>query len=85
MALSKDSSRDVLSSDSNSSIIRKNQEKAFEYFQSLDKGKQDELIKKFEDEKITSDILKTIYKKEGITGPIFKVTFSDFILNKLKF
>lgn len=80
VALSKDSSLNVLSSDSNSSIIRENQKKAFEYFQSLDKEKQNELVKKFEDEKITSDILKTLYKKEGLKGAIFKVTFLDFIL-----
>lgn len=82
MALSKDSSVNVLSSDSNSSVIRENQKKAFEYFQSLDKEKQNGLIKKFEDEKITSDILKTLYKKEGLESPLFKVMFENWILNK---
>lgn len=75
MALSKDSTMNVLPSNPNSDSIRKNQEKAFEYFQSLDKEKQNELIKKFEDEKITSDILKTLYKKEGLESPLFKVMF----------
>ena len=75
MALSKDSPRDVLPSDSNSSVIRENQEKAFEYFQLLDKEKQDDLIKRFEDEKITSDILKTLDKKEGIDSIMFKYIF----------
>jgi len=32
-------------------------------------------IKKFEDEKITSNILKTLYNKEGLDSPLFKVMF----------
>jgi len=84
MALSKDSSMNVLPSDSNSIAIRQNQEKAYQYFQSLDKEKQNELIKKFEDEKITSDILKTLYKKEGLKSPIFKITFEDWLLEIIK-
>jgi len=82
MALSKDSSMNVLSSDSSSNSIRENQEKAYQYFQSLDKEKQNELIKEFEDEKITSDILKTLYKKEGLTSPLFKIMFEKWILDK---
>lgn len=75
MALSQNSSMNVLPNNSDSSLIRQNQEKADQYFQSLDKEKQNELIKKFEDEKITSDILKTLYKKEGLKSPLFKVMF----------
>ncbi|MCK5678320.1 MAG: hypothetical protein KAH72_07595 [Flavobacteriaceae bacterium] len=44
--------------------IHQTQKKAQLYFGSLSKVKQQALIKKFEDEKITSDILKTLYKKE---------------------
>ena len=78
MALSKDTVRDVLPSDSNRSVICKNEKKAFEYFQSLDKKKKDELIKKFEENKITSDILKTLYKKEGLDSPLFRILFCEY-------
>ena len=51
---------------SNYSSIPKDQEKAKKYFESLSKEEQQILVEKFEKEKITNDILKTIYKKEGI-------------------
>jgi hypothetical protein len=44
--------------------LPKTQTKALKDFYSLSKEKQKKIIKKFETEKIRSDILKTIYKKE---------------------
>jgi len=44
--------------------ISKVQKEAQKYFSSLSKKEQKSLIKQFEDEKITSDIFKTMYKKE---------------------
>ena len=44
--------------------ILQTQKKAQVYFNSLSKVKQQTLIKKFEEEKIHSDILKTLYKKK---------------------
>lgn len=48
----------------NNNSVSKNQTKAKKYFEGLPLEEQKELIKKFEDEKITSDILITLYKKE---------------------
>ena len=62
--------------------IRQTQKKAQLYFDSLSKVKQQTLVKKFEDEKITSDILKTLYGKEWIEGTIFKVMFENYISSK---
>lgn len=59
--------------------VSKAQEKAKKYFNSLSKEGQQSLVKKFEDEKITSDILKTVYKKEGIDGTLMKVMFFTYI------
>lgn len=81
MALSKDTSVNVLPCNSDSSSVRKNQKKAFEYFQSLNKEKQDELIKIFENEKITGDILKTLYKKGGVSSILFKSMFITFLIS----
>jgi hypothetical protein len=64
---------------SNNSNVSKIQKKAQKYFLSLSEKEQQALIKKFEDEKITSDILKTIYKKEGIEGTLIKVMFLKYI------
>lgn len=44
--------------------IYQTQKKAQDYFSSLSKVKQQTLVKEFEKEKIHSDILKTLYKKE---------------------
>ena len=59
--------------------VSKVQEKAQKYFSKLSKQEQKYLIKKFEAEKITSDILKTIYKKEGIDSTLMKVMFINYI------
>lgn len=61
------------------SHVPKDQKKAQNYFNSLLKKEQEILIKKFEDEKITSDILQTVYKKEGIDGTLMKVMFLSYI------
>jgi len=44
--------------------VSKVQKEAQKYFSSLGKKEQKTLLKKFEDEKITSNIFKTMYKKE---------------------
>ena len=62
--------------DSNAYKIK---EKAKKYFSSLSKQEQDKLIEKFESEKITSDILQTLYKKDGLEGTIFKVMFNNYL------
>jgi len=49
---------------SNNNSIRKTEKKAQKYFNSLTKQAKQKVIKAFEDEKVTSDILKTLYKKE---------------------
>ena len=59
--------------------VSKAQKEAKKYFNSLSKAEQQALIKKFEDEKITSDIIKTVYKKEGIDGTLIKVMFEKYI------
>jgi len=41
-----------------------NEKKDTDYFQTLSRVKQENLIQAFEKEKIGSDILKTLYKKE---------------------
>ena len=48
----------------NNHPLPKTQTKALKDFYSLKKEEQVRLIKQFEEEKITSDILKTLYKKE---------------------
>ena len=83
MALSKNTTVNVLPCNSNSSSLRKNQKKAYEYFQGLDKVKQDELISQFEDEKIKTDMMKSLYKKEGIDSIIFQSMFEKFISKNL--
>lgn len=50
----------------NHNRVFKNQEKAYEYFYLLTQKEQNKLVKQFEEEKITSDIFKTIYKRDGI-------------------
>ncbi len=59
--------------------VSKTQKKAKKYFESLSKKGQQALVRKFEDEKITSDIIKTVYKKEGIDGTLMKVMFENYI------
>ncbi|MEA2111904.1 MAG: hypothetical protein U9P71_07635 [Campylobacterota bacterium] len=63
--------RDILHNPDNNHIP-KTQEKA-----------QKDLIKKFEGQKIKSDILKTIYEKEGIEGTLVKVMFLKFIIETI--
>ena len=62
--------------------VSKVQKKAQKYFSSLCEKEQKSLIKKFEDEKITSDILKTLYKREWLNSTIFKVMFENYINSK---
>ncbi len=64
---------------SHSNNLPKTEKKAQKYFSSLSKEEQQKVIKKFENEKITSDILKTLYKKEWLHGTIFKVMFENYI------
>jgi len=59
--------------------VSKTQKKAKKYFESLSKKGQQALVRQFEDEKITSDIIKTVYKKEGIDGTLMKVMFENYI------
>ncbi len=59
--------------------VSKVQEKVKKYFLNLSKKEQKTLIEEFEEQKITSDILKTIYKKEGIEGTIMNVMFFGWI------
>jgi len=60
--------------------ISKVQKEAQKHFSSLSKKEQKTLIKKFEDEKITSDILKTVYKREWVEWTIFKVMFKNWLI-----
>ncbi len=63
--------------------VSKIQKKAQKYFESLSKEEQQTLVKKFEDEKITSDILKILYKKEWIKSTIFRIMFENYITSIL--
>ena len=81
MARSENNTRDILLHDEHDTSISQYQKKAKEYFESLSKKEQKILIKKFENEKITSDILKTLYKKEELSSPLFRVMFDNFILD----
>ena len=63
--------------------VSKVQKKAQKYFNSLWQEEQQRLVKKFEDEKITSDILKTLYKKEWIKSTVFKIMFENFLAQKM--
>lgn len=65
----------------NNNSVSKNQKKAKKYFEGLSLEEQKKLIKKFEDEKITSDILITLYKKEWLDSIVFKVMFYGFLEN----
>jgi len=59
------------------------QTKALKDFYSLKKEEQQKIIEAFEQEKIKSDILKTLYKREWVEGVVFKVMFSEYLyINK---
>lgn len=64
MKNSESKNRDLLLCTADSSRVCKNEKKAQKYFNSLSKGEQQNIIQDFEKEKITSDILKTLYKRE---------------------
>jgi len=55
--------------------LPKTQTKALKSFYTLKEEKQQELIAEFKKDKISSDILQTIYKKEGITGTLIQTMF----------
>ena len=59
----------------NDSAVSKAQKKALKDFYSLKQERQEKLIEEFKHEKISSDILQTIYKKEGIEGTLIKTLF----------
>ena len=63
--------------------ISKVQKEAQKYFSSLSKKEQKSLIKQFEDEKITSDIFKTMYKKEWLSNTLFKIMFEHYIAHRI--
>lgn len=73
--------RDILHNANNNNVPQV-QKKAQKYFFKLSKREQETLIKKFEDEKITSDILKTLYKKEWLESTVFKVMFENYLSSK---
>jgi len=62
--------------------LPKTQTKALKDFYSLSQKKQKNIIKKFEAEKIRSDILQTIYKKEGMTGTLIQTMFVWWLKKK---
>ncbi len=72
----------ILLSASHSHSLRQTEKKAQKYFSTLSKQEQEELVKLFEDEKITSDILKTLYKKEWLNSTMFKVIFENYLTQK---
>jgi len=80
MEWSKSDTMNVLLHNANNTTVSENQEKAQKYFNWLTKDKQQKLVKQFEGEKITSDILKILYKKEGITSTVFKVMFLTWLM-----
>lgn len=69
---------------SNSSCLSKDQKEAHRYFESLSKEKKKKLIKIFEEEKITSPILKNLYKTRGLDDITFQVMFFNYIEHHLK-
>ena len=62
--------------------LPKTQTKALKDFYSLSKEKQKKIIKKFEKEKIKSDILKTLYNCKGINETLIKVLFTTWLTKK---
>lgn len=58
------------------------QKKAQEYFQSLGDDQQKQLLKRFEEEKITSDILRTLYDRNGIGTALFRTMLYNFLISK---
>ena len=76
---SKSKTRAVLLCSTHNRNIRKTEKKAQKYFNALTKKEQQIIIQQFEDEKITSDILKTFYKREGLDGVVFRVMFERYV------
>ena len=64
------------------SSIPQMQTKALKDFYSLKEEEQQKIIKAFEQEKIKSDILKTVYKKEGIKGTLIGAMFVNYLNKK---
>lgn len=65
--------------DKNDNNLSQMQKKAFKHFQTLKKEEQQRIIKKFESQKIKSDILKTLYEKKGLDDVLFKSMFVNFL------
>lgn len=55
------------------------QKEAQEYYHSLSKEQQQWLIRTFEEDKVSSDILRTLYKRDTIESPLFRVMFEQYI------
>ena len=72
-------SRDILHNADNHSVSQ-TQTKAFKDFYSLKKDEQTQIVKRFEEEKVTSDILRTLYKREWLESVVFKVMFENYLL-----
>ena len=72
-------SRGILHNADNHSVSQ-TQTKAFKDFYSLKKDEQKQIVKRFEEEKVTSDILRTLYKREWLESVVFKVMFENYLL-----
>jgi len=66
----------------NDSAVSKAQKKALKDFYLLKQEWQEKLIEEFKHDKISSDILQTIYKKEGIEGTLIKTMFVSWLEKK---
>lgn len=64
------------------SPVLQTQKKALKHFYALWKKEQEKCIKEFKKEKITSDILQTIFKKEGIEGMLMQAMFVAWLEKK---
>ena len=64
------------------SPVLQTQKKALKHFYALWKKEQEKCIKEFKKEKITSDILQTIFKKEGIKGILIQAMFIAWLEKK---
>ena len=72
----------VLLCTSHSDSLPQTEKKAQKYFRSFSEEQEKKIIKEFEAEKITSDILKTLYKKEWLNSTMFKVMFENYLIQE---
>lgn len=83
--LQKISSSDVSSLENKSlpsTNTSSNQQKIKSYFEKLDNATKQNLIKDFEDTKLTTKLIKDMYQKKWLENPIFQAMFFGYLSQK---